>query len=153
MPASLTINSLPFQVEGFARATTLVRLLERGRLVNENTRGEGVDGHTHEGKNQPQHEVVLKITVYGVNDSGGTPHPDLVTGVVLNIEEIQDTCIEPSKDAAVPLVLTLEDGSTRTADVECPQLTIDELQKGYAEGVIVNLHVRILAGKLTDPSA
>lgn len=151
---SVTIAGITFDDEGFARARSLLPLLERGPMVNENTRGVGVDGRTHEPKNQEFHEVTLRLTIRGIKDVNGGVHTNPgFLGVRDNIEAIYAACVDGSKDDPVACILAFSDGQTRTGDVECPSMTLDALDKYVAETVQANLQVRILAGKLTDPTA
>lgn len=147
---SVTIAGITFDDPGFARVRSLLPLLERGPMVNENTRGEGQDGRTHEPKNQEGHQVTLRLTIRGLKDSSGVVHsiPGFL-GVRDNIAEIYDACVEGSKDAPVTCTVNFSDGATLSGDVECPTMTLDALDRYIAETVQANLQVRILAGKLT----
>lgn len=151
---SLTIAGITFTDDGFARVRSLLPLLERGPLVNENTRGQGVDGRTHEPKSQEGHEVTMRLTIRGLRDVNGAAHPAPgFLGVRDNIFAIYDACVEGSKDDPVTCTLNFSDGATLSGAVECPSMTLDALDRYIAETVQANLQVRILAGKLTFTAA
>lgn len=147
-PDYVTINGLTFAIDGFCKARSLLPLLERGSLVNPNFPASGVDGVTFQPKNLGVHEVTLQLVVYSANASDGTAHTNRWKGLADNIDEIYDTCVEGSADAAVTATLTFQGGATKTGSVECPSMTLARIDGYRAETAEASLVVRMLDGKL-----
>lgn len=128
----VTINGLRLDVPGFATVDDLTPLQRRARKRGTNFTSDGVTGTTFQPKVADELPVLLQVLVFGMNNHLGVAHPFARAGFQANYDHIHDTCVAASDLALVPLVLTLDDGTTRTADVEC--LSFDVARYGGTRG-------------------
>lgn len=144
----VTINGLRLDIAGFATVDDLTPLQRRARKRGSNFTSDGVAGTTFQPKVPDELPVLLQVVVFGVNDAAGVAHTHPRAGFQANHDAIYDTCVAASDDALVPLVLTLDDGTTRTGNVEC--LSFEPNRFGNTRDVWAGpLEIVIPAGGLT----
>lgn len=121
MPAAsfVTINGLRLDIDGFATVDDLTPLQRRARKRGSNWLSDGVAGSTFLPKVTEELPVLLQVVVFATNDKLGAAHPTQRAGFQANYDTIYDTCVAASASALVPLVLTFDNGTTRSANVEC----------------------------------
>lgn len=151
MPAAnyVTINGLRLDLDGFATVDDLTPLQERGPKRGTNFVAQGVDGTTFRPKSLHEYPVLLQVVVFGDKSSTGVTHPTPRAGFQANYNMIYDTCVAASDDALVPLVLTLDNGSTLTGNVECTRFDVTRYDNKPWNVWVGPLEIVIPAGRLT----
>jgi len=89
----------------------------------------------------------LRMQITGAVDETDTPHVDPVMGLALNLEYLWDNVVTPDTGATRAAVLTMPDGSTRTADVQI-QIVLGDLDGAYDKSAV--LHVTVPAGRFEE---
>lgn len=148
---TLTINGLSLDVPGFCGSTDLTDLEEIGPLRGSDFVAQGVAGATFRPKVRDVHVALVGIKVFGRNSEAGVLHPDPWSGIKANLATIRTSVLVASETAAVPLILTYPDASTRSGSVYCPRIDVSMNQGDRTGngGVLAVLEIVIPSGALT----
>lgn len=82
----------------------------------------GVAGSLARRRVQTERRVDVLLLIGGQVDQAGTPHSDPTEGLVANIDTIW-TIVEPPVDATRTSIVTMPDGTTRTAEIQVEAMT------------------------------
>lgn len=144
----VTINSLRLDIDGFATVDDLTPLQNRGPSRGKNFVAQGVGGSIFRTKVISELPVLLQVVVFPEKSSAGVAHSEVRSGFQANYDEIYEACVVASRAALVPLVLTLDDGSTLSGSVECPRFEVGRY--GSTRNVWSGpLEIVVPAGQLT----
>lgn len=150
MAATLTVNGIDLALPGFAQAQDLSRFRAIRTVRGDDFTSQGVDGATFRPKVLNPATVLVQVLVENEADSTGTPYAfPGEASLQANFEAIEAGCVSASMSALVPLVLTFDDASTRTASVYCPRFEPGEHVDDEFTAQVGVLEIVIPAGVLT----
>lgn len=148
---NVTFNGLLLDREGFCEALNIDDLLFLdGGLRGEDWTEDGVEGDTFRSKVRGSAVAVCSFLIQGFRDHAGVAHPYRWAGLRDNVEHIRATVKDATEDAPQLLVVTYDDGATRSGLAWCRKVDVvehDGDRTGVAKRLI--LDIRVPAGVLT----
>lgn len=147
----VTWNGLKLDREGFCQALNIDDLLFLdGELRGEDFTADGVEGDEFIPKVQGSAIAVCSFLVQGFRNYTGSPHTYRWAGLRDNVEHIRTTVKAATEAAPQSLVVTYDDGGTRSGLAWCRSAVVSE-HDGDRTGVAkrLTLDIRVPAGVLT----
>lgn len=138
--AAIPLNTPAWECESYADFYDIT-------IVGNDRAIPGVPGRLFQPRELDEHQVTLRVTIFGFEDWEGTPYDDPRVGVRLNRLYLRDNLLLPQTTAR-PVTLYRLDGTTATGDV----VVVPPFQPVMAGPAAcrVTINLLVVAGVLTE---